>query len=42
MDDYLQDVIPKFTDLYDNTKQKEWLAELRKIIDHAKALALSC
>ena len=38
MDDYLQDVIPEFTDEYDNRKQKEWLAELRKIINHAKTL----
>lgn len=38
MDDYLQDVIPEFTNSYDNTKRKQWLAELRKIIDHAKTL----
>ena len=38
MADYLQDVIPEFTEAYDNTKRKQWLAELRKIIDHAKTL----
>lgn len=37
-DDYLQDVIPEFTEGYDNTKANEWLAELRKMIDHAKTL----
>ncbi|HEY4400263.1 MAG TPA: hypothetical protein VGM95_07015 [Lactobacillaceae bacterium] len=37
-DDHLQDVIPEFTEAYDNTKADEWLAELRKIIDHAKIL----
>ncbi|HEY4399774.1 MAG TPA: hypothetical protein VGM95_04525 [Lactobacillaceae bacterium] len=37
-DNYLQDVIPEFTEGYDNTKAKKWLAELRKIIDHAKTL----
>lgn len=36
MDDYLQDIIPEFTDSYDNTKQTEWLSELRQIVDHAK------
>lgn len=36
MADYLQDVIPEFTDLYDNTKQKQWLNELQQIINHAK------
>ncbi|WP_419154487.1 hypothetical protein [Weissella bombi] len=36
MDDYLQDVIPEFTDSFDNTKKKQWLHELRKIIDYAK------
>lgn len=38
MDDYLQDVIPEFTNSYDNTKRKQWLSELRTIIDHAKTL----
>ncbi|WP_419154529.1 hypothetical protein [Weissella bombi] len=36
MADYLQDVIPEFTESYDNTKKKQWLNELRQIIDHAK------
>lgn len=36
MADYLQDIIPEFTDSFDNTKKKEWLSELRQIINHAK------
>lgn len=38
MDEHLQDVIPEFTNSYDNTKKKQWLAELREIIDHAQTL----
>lgn len=38
MDEHLQDVIPEFTNSYDNTKKTQWLAELREIIDHAQTL----
>ncbi|WEV51667.1 hypothetical protein OZX69_02945 [Lactobacillus sp. ESL0731] len=36
MEDYLNDIIPEFTEGYDNRKKKEWLEQLRKIIEKAK------
>ena len=37
MEDYLNDVIPEFTEAYDETKK--WLNDLKKIIKKAELLA---
>ncbi|HEY4399773.1 MAG TPA: hypothetical protein VGM95_04520 [Lactobacillaceae bacterium] len=39
MADYLQDIIPEFTDSYTIPEEQEWLSKLKKIIEHAKSLA---
>ncbi|WP_407894605.1 hypothetical protein [Lacticaseibacillus sp. N501-2] len=39
MADYLDDIIPEFTEAYDSTKHDQWLCELREVINHAKRLA---
>jgi len=36
MEDYLNDLIPEFTESYNDTKRDEWLYKLRKIINKAK------
>lgn len=36
MEEYLNDIIPEFTEGYDDTKREEWLYKLRKIINEAK------
>lgn len=38
MEDYLNDVIPEFTDGFDLTKRKEWLRRLQLIIDKAELM----
>lgn len=39
MEDYLNDVIPEFTEGFDLTKKEEWLQQLRVIIDKSKSMA---
>lgn len=39
MDDFLQEVIPEFTDEYRIGTERQWLSQLRDIINHAKTLA---
>lgn len=41
MENYLNDVIPEFTEGYDNRRQQEWLTSLQSIIDKAKGMATS-
>lgn len=38
MEDYLNDVIPEFTEAYDETKKDIWLNDLKKIITKAELL----
>ncbi|MBI0093070.1 hypothetical protein H3T48_04985 [Lactobacillus sp. M0403] len=38
MEDYLNDVIPEFTEAYDETKKDIWLNDLKKIIKKAELL----
>lgn len=38
MEDYLNDVIPEFTEGFDLTKKEEWLQQLQVIIDNAKSM----
>lgn len=39
MEDYLNDVIPEFTEENDETKKDIWLNDLKKIIKKAELLA---
>ena len=39
MEDYLNDVIPEFTEEFDLTKKEEWLQQLRVIVNKAKSMA---
>lgn len=39
MENYLNDIIPEFTEAYDERRKKAWLDELRKIITKAEAVA---
>ena len=41
MEDYLNDVIPEFTESYDETKKDIWLNDLKKIIEKAETLKLT-
>lgn len=36
MEDYLNDIIPEFTESYNDTQRDEWLYKLRKIVNKAK------
>lgn len=38
MEDYLNDVIPEFTEAYNETKKDIWLNDLKKIIKKAELL----
>ena len=39
LEDYLNNVIPEFTEEYDNTKRNQWLLQLRNIINQANSIA---
>lgn len=39
--DYIQDVVPMMTsEEYDDTKQKQWLDKMRKVVDKAKKMVI--
>lgn len=38
LEDYLNDIIPEFTEAYDNRQPVTWLATLQKIIENAESL----
>lgn len=40
MAEYLQNVIPDFTDSYTIPNEQTWLLKLKEIIDHAKSLSV--